>query len=344
MRAAPPLVFPSSRVLAGWWPQLASLAPQSLTVGHLLLHHVEALVLSERTSKLDAFTTLVLRALMLAPPRRVAELEGFLHLGPQVVGGVLRELAHAGLAEADAAGAWRLTAAGRQAQAAGRLSRPGHERRAFHFRDGERPGFVPLPPGPCHTILTPDGWRFDYGRLNDCVGRPPEWKRRHGFPEDVRAVLTADEPGEPPAWRRVIVDQAEHLVLTLVVSAEGGGGQLYGFAVEPRGWTLERQRPRLRLGPGWAEVFPEAAADPPPEAWRGAWRTWCQGHGLAPGEADACTLGREGVLLRVRGPREVLGRLPSPNGAAPREDVWLLAGEGHVRTAARVDLVTPLAA
>ena len=46
MRAAPPLVFPSSRVLAGWWRQLAPFSPQSLTVGHLLLHHVEALVLT----------------------------------------------------------------------------------------------------------------------------------------------------------------------------------------------------------------------------------------------------------------------------------------------------------
>jgi len=76
MRAAPPLVFPSSRVLAGWWPQLAPLAPQSLTVGHLLLHHVEALVHSERLTTLDGLTSLVLRALTLAPSSPLADLEG----------------------------------------------------------------------------------------------------------------------------------------------------------------------------------------------------------------------------------------------------------------------------
>jgi hypothetical protein len=307
-----------------------------LTVAHLLLHHVEALVAIENPSKVDVFTSLVLRSLTLARPRHPADLERLLHLGPNYLGRLLNELARAGLAEVDAAGAWQVTPAGREAMACGRLARRGYERRAFHFRDALQPGFVPLMSAACHQVSAPDQWRFTPARLQDCVAQPAEWKRRHGFPEDVGAVLTSDSPGEPPAWQRIMVDRAEHLVLLLAVSGEGRAERLSGFAVEPRGWVLEYSRPILRLGPDWPEVFPEAAAEPSPEAWRGAWRICCQGHGVAAADADACSLAREGALLRVRGPGEVLRRLP-------REDLWILAGEGMMRTAARA-VMAPLAA
>jgi hypothetical protein len=333
MRAAPPLVFPSSRVLAGWWRQLAPLAPRALAVGHLLLHHVEALVQSERPADLDPFAALVLRALTLPPPPTLADLDGRLHLGRQVLARVLGDLAAGGLAEVDAAGRWG--AAPRRA---------GYERRAFHFRDARPEAqFVPLESASCHPVAAPDGWSFDPALLRACAGRPEEWKRRHGFPTDVRAVLAPDAPeaaGEPPAWRRVVVDRPEHLVAALaVVSGEGGEGQLRGFVVESRGWLLSGTRPALTMGPGWAEAFPEMATGPSSEAWHGAWRAWCQVRGLPPGEADSCTLSREGVLLRVGAPRELIGRLHSANGEAARDEVWLLAGEGAMRTAARVELV-----
>ncbi len=120
MRAAPPLVFPSSRVLAGWWRQLAPLAPRSLAVGHLLLHHVEALVLSERGPPSTPSPSFVLRALTLSPPRPLADLEDRLHLGRQFLGRILGDLAAVGLAEADAAGRWHVTAAGRSLVEGGR--------------------------------------------------------------------------------------------------------------------------------------------------------------------------------------------------------------------------------
>jgi hypothetical protein len=335
MRAAPPLVFPSSRVLAGWWPQLAPLAPQSLTVGHLLLHHVEALVQSERVTALDALASLVLRALALSAPLSLADLEGRLHLGRQYLGRILGGLAAGGLAEVDAGGGWRVTAAGRRAAEGGQPRRHGYERRAFHFRDAPRPEFVPLRSPPCQPVAPPEGWRFDPGRLRACVAQPHEWKSRRGFPDDVCAVLTPESPeeapDEPPTWQRVVVDRPEHLVLVLAVVP---GDELCGLAVEPRGWVLQGPEPALRMGPGWVEAFPEAAAEPPPEAWRGAWRAWCQGHGVLPGEADGCALRRDGVLLRVGAPRELAGRLRAPNGEA-----WLLAGEGLMRTAARVELL-----
>jgi hypothetical protein len=316
-----------------------------LTVGHLLLHHVEALVHSERLTTLDGLASLVLRALTLASSSPLADLEGRLHLGRQYLGRILGELVAAGLAEVGASGAWGVTPAGRLAADSGQLRRSGYERRAFHFRDAPQAPFVPLNGPPCHPVAPPDGWRFDPGRLRFCVNQPHEWKWRHGFPDDVRAILTPEwspeAPDEPPAWRRVVVDRPEHLVLALVAgAADGSAGELRGFAVDPRGWALHAAEPTLRMGPGWPEAFPEVAAGPPPEAWRSAWRAWCQSRGVSPGEADTCTLVRDGIRLRVGAPRDLVGRLRASNGEAAGEDVWLLAGEGIMRTAARADFTT----
>ncbi len=342
MRPAPPLVFPSSRILAGWWRQFAPWVPRSLAVGHLLLHHVEALVLAERSPPLDPFAIFGLRALALSAPAAPADLEGRLHLGRQVVGRLLAELAAAGLAETDAAGCWRITATGRSVVEGGESHLTGFERRAFHFRDIPPGAFVPLDLAHCSAVASPAGWAFDPAALRHCIGHAPDWKRRHGFPAEVRAVLTPNAPegpGEPPAWQRVILDRAEHLVLALaVIPGDAEEGELRGFAVEPRGWLLGGSRPILSMGPGWPESFPELALGPPPEAWRGSWRTWCQNHGVPAAEAEACTLNRDGPLLRVAAPGELRQRLHSANGEASRDEVWLLAGEGKMRTAARVEL------
>jgi hypothetical protein len=339
MKAAPPLVFPSGRTLAAWWRQLAPQSPRSLAVAHLLLHHVEALVLTEHDAPPDPLAAFVLRALADAPSFAIDDLERRLPVGRQLLGRVLAEASAAGLVEAEA-GRWRLTAAGRAGGAAG----AGYERRAFRFRDGSQPQFVPLDVPPGHQVMPPPGWRFDPAVLRHCVGQSHAWKRRHHFPAEVRAVLTSDAseaPDEPPAWRRVVVDRPEHVVLALlVIAGETAEGELRGFAVEPRGWLLSGPRPALVMGPGWPETFPEVAAGPSAEAWRGAWRGWCQARGVPPAEADACAISRDGVVLHVAAPRDVLGRLRSANGEAARDEVWLLAGEGTTRTAARVELAS----
>src|SRR5262245_38032879 len=113
MTAAGPLVFPGSRVLAGWWQQLVPLRPQALWVGHLLLHHVEALAWVSRSRPLDDFARLVLRALGLARERTPPALESYLHLGPQALRQVLQRLQKEGLAQSTADGDWQPTALGR---------------------------------------------------------------------------------------------------------------------------------------------------------------------------------------------------------------------------------------
>jgi hypothetical protein len=341
MRPAPPLVFPSSRVLAGWWRQLAPFSPRSLAVGHLLLHHVEALVLTRGGPRSDEpFAPLILRALTLSPQAASpAELEGRLHVGRQFLGRILAGLEASGFVEADAAGRCHVTPAGRSLAGGGGPQPPRPERRAFHFRDTPAAAFVPLEPWFCYPVAPPANWSFDPAALPRCVAQSPDWKRRRGFPQEVTAVLTPEESGdEPPAWQRVMVDRAEHLVLALaVVPGDTDEGELRGFAVESRGWLLVGGRPVLAMGPGWPEAFPEVAPGPPPEAWRGAWRTWCQGRGVPPAAAEACALSRDGCALRVEVPGEVRERLHLGNGEASREEVWLLAGEGGLRTAARVE-------
>jgi hypothetical protein len=303
------------------------------------LHHVEALVVAERGPPLDPFAAFALRALAQSPATTLADLEGRLHLGRQVAVRMLGELASAGLAEADA-GRWHVTAAGRLLAEGGQPRRAVYERRAFHFRDTPPGQFVPIDGADGSAVAPPPGWSFDPAALRRCIDQAADWKRGRRFPAEVCALLTPDAPeaaGEPTAWRRVVLDRAEHMVLALAV-VHGDGEELHGFAVEPRGWLLSAARPVLSMGPGWAETFPELAQGPPPEAWRGAWRTWCQIHGVQPAEADACALHREGALLRVQAPGDLRGRLHSANGEASRDEVWLLAGEGRMRTAARVEL------
>src|SRR5262245_39636042 len=114
MTGAPSLAFPGSRTLAGWWRQLAPHHPRQLWVGHLLLHRVEAPARLTRICHPDAFTLLLLKALVLESPAEGAgtpleSLEGRLHLGRQVLLQVLRGLAAEGLAGPEAAGGWALT-------------------------------------------------------------------------------------------------------------------------------------------------------------------------------------------------------------------------------------------
>ena len=82
-----------------------------------------------------------MRALALESEAPIQRLEGHLHLGPQVVFQVLRQLEHAGLARTTTAGAWVLTDLGRRALEQGTFSRSVEERRTFYFVEGEGPKF-----------------------------------------------------------------------------------------------------------------------------------------------------------------------------------------------------------
>src|SRR5262245_5514637 len=133
MTGATSLAYPNSRVLAGWWRQLAPVSPRRLWVGHYLFHRLEALVQVHQVVPLDSFTLVLLKALTLGPTATLPELDERLQLGRQVLFQVLRRLEAAELALQTAPATWTLTPLGQQALAQGRSTREGRERRLFHF-------------------------------------------------------------------------------------------------------------------------------------------------------------------------------------------------------------------
>ncbi len=321
--AAPLLLFPDDRVLAGWGHRLAPLRPRALWVGRLFLHHVEALARVTRGAEQDRIPALILHSLALGKPATLTELSGRLHLPPPVLGGVLRDLAADGLAEADGGGRWRPTEAGQNGRAASL------ERRRFHFLDrsaaGLPPHFVALTASAV-PYAAPPAWSFDPALLLACVARPPEWKRRHGFPSEVQAVVTQGDAAS--RWRGVVVDRAEQVTaaLALVREAEDGSGErLLAYAVDSG-------VPILTAGAGWREVFPDLTDEASDEAWRDAWRAWCATRGVSAEECASCAVRREGHRLHVTAP----GRL---RDVVREEETWLLVGSGSVRPAALVELV-----
>jgi hypothetical protein len=352
MTAASSLAFPGSRTLAGWWRQLAPLAPQALWVGHLFLHHVEALVASVRPWPLDPLHRFVLQALaaeqqalspgLPVPPDLLERLNARLHLGQPLVRQVLHALAVEGLTVHDLQGTWTLTGLGREALAQGVYPRAGQERRVFHFVEA---GAESTPPRrPPHFLYlnghagvswpVAEDWGFDVGLLQACVRQPVAWKHLHGFPEDVHEILDLPAASAAPAWQRVIVDRPERLPVALVLNvAPEGDTQLLGFPVRQEGWVLQASHAVFVLRGDWQAPFPELGSQPSEEACRQAWQSWCQPRGLPAEEVAACALQAEGLHLRVGTPPSLLERLRATRSDALKGEAWLLIGDGALRAA-----------
>jgi hypothetical protein len=372
MTAAPSLAFPGGRTLAGWWRQLSSLRPEAFWVGHLFLHRIEALTRLRRHHRPDPFALLVLRALALEPPagrpqppannhhtatpgeEQLQRLDGRLHLGRQALGQVLRGLAGQGLAEGEPQAGWRLAASGHQALAEGIVAEEVCGRQTFCFveRSPEGgpgrspPAFLALRAGGGRPWPVGTEWPFDAAVLRACVAQTDEWKQRHGFPTEVAEVLGPEAPsGREQAaaetWQRVLLDRPEHLVVAVLREAEGADRRLLGFAVRPEGWALQTSEPVFILPADGAEALPELRVPPEKSAWERAWRQWCEQRGFPAGEAGACRLEVQGVRLRVASPARLLERLRAARSDALKGEAWLLAGEGRIRAAARVEVAEP---
>jgi hypothetical protein len=137
----------------------------------------------------------------------------------------------------------------------------------------------------------------------------------------------------------VILDRPAHLgALVALVEEEGRGERLLGFAVQQDGWALRATSPTFALGAGWRDLFPQLAAEVPLDAWRQAWRAWCQPRSLPPAEVEACTLERQDYRLRITAPRRLVERLRTARSDALKGEAWLLAGTGGVRSVALVEL------
>jgi hypothetical protein len=349
MTAASSLAFPGSRTLAGWWRQLVPLGPQALWVGHLFLHHVEALVAAVRSHPLDPLHRFILQALAAEQtgtpflPPFLQRLDARLHLGSPLLRQLLRALATAGLAEPGAGDAWAVTALGREALARGEYALTGQERRVFHFVEsaggaGAGPHFlylnghagVPWPVG--------DDWGFDVSVLRACVRQPEEWKQRHGFPQDVCEIL--DQLAQAaPAWERVIVDRPERLPVALVrTGPPEHEAELLGFPVRQEGWALQVHHPVFAVREDGLAPFADLESHPLEQACRQAWRAWCQPRGLPADEVEACALRPAGVRLHVAAPAPLVERLRVARSDALKGEAWLLIGEGLLRAAAVLEV------
>jgi hypothetical protein len=344
------LVFPGSRTLGGWWKHLVLLQPRAFWVGHLLLHRVEALAASHLLSRLDSLSLFVLRALALAGAGSLQDLDQRLHLGAPLLRQLLRQLESDKLVQREEAEGWSLTMLGRQGVEQGSYERVHQERRAFHFVENEQtavsPHFLKLQdPSAALTWSGADGWHFEPGQLQACVGRALEWKQRFGFPLEVEQILDAragendSSAGASEAWQRIVVDRPERLVVALVLVPAGESGERFlGFGVQPEGWVLQTAAPAFVLDADWQEVFPDLPANPALDHWRHAWRSWCQPRGVPAAEVDACALERQGCRLRVSAPPRLVERLRAARSDVFKSEAWVLAGTGRLRTAAQIEL------
>ena len=332
---APALGFPGSRELAGLWDLLTPHQPHALWVGHLFLHHVEAPVLVHRTEGLDPLAAAVLRTLDLLGAADLDQRDRRLSLGMPLLRRLLDDLTAAGLAEPAPAGRWRASAAGRAAAQAGVHTRVTTEHRVFHFVEPIAPGacpFLNLAPSACRPHTAGAEWAFSANVLRACLARPPDWKDRHGFPHDVDELVPFHLNGTPAeAWARVIIDCAEALPVAVVAVGE----RRLGFALQPRQWSLAAPEPVFAFSSAHAaaEALGDLLAEPPPEAWRAAWRAWCRQRGLSASDADLCRLDLQDNRLMITPPALMLPRLRAVIGRHFEQAVWLLAGDRPVRRA-----------
>ena len=175
----------------------------------LLLHHVEALVRTTHQLPLDRLAGLVLQSLVLGPAATLAELGHRLALDPQILGGVLVSLARKGLAAVDAAGSWSPTARAQSLLEAKTYRWTAYERRLFYFRETAladcSPRYISLAAPAGTPCLPPDGWTFNPDVLEACAAQSLEWKRRHGFPLEIDALVRLDSQALPPTPARKVL-------------------------------------------------------------------------------------------------------------------------------------------
>jgi hypothetical protein len=339
MQSAAQLTFPGSKTLAQWGRHLPR-QRGAVWVGYLHLHRIEATVRVVRQRSLEPLAGLLLRVLAAdsAPCGEVSQLrrlplpEALLHQG-------MRWLEQEGLIETRGAACWAATERGKQVAQTGEMAAPQWERRTFPFVEridgqGRRlqpPHYVPCGPGPALAWQVSEQQRFDAAMLDDSVAQPPAWKQAFQFPGDVDSTAARSLP----AWRRVIIDEAEQLFVVLVLpeAATGGSGEVLGFAVRVDHWALA-DAPLLRL-PQHAAVtlWPALATAPDMSKLRGDWLGWCRERGFPSAEAEACTVAYRAGHLDVAAPERLMQRLRAARSDVFRGDSWLLLGHDYLRAA-----------
>lgn len=341
--------WPGSRVLLGWWRELAGRKPHQVRLSRLFLHRVEALVRVRRSLSLDHWQRALLALTNARMPHRGDLLNSLndLQLDSQMLGQFVRELAGFGLLHENGEGLWQMTPAGRHALETGAVHVSAEERRTFSFVDnstlGRPPHFLPLELGPARltgtTAAAEASCAFEAASVEACIRQSPEWKARFRFPTDIETLLLPQSNESPAAnWRRVLVDSVEQGLFVFIHMAHTSGTPQYlGFPARPEGWILGAQ-PILSLTDGWEEALPDLSAEPTLAMWRQAWQDWSHPRSLPPAEVAACRLERVDHRLLVYAPLRLIERLRVARSDAVKQEAWLLAGEGRTRIAAQIEL------
>jgi len=325
MTAAASVAFPPSRTLATWWSDLRPWQPIALWVRHLTLFRVEALVRVVSGHELDVVSRLALEAL------------GHRHtlpLGPQLLHRIHGELTGRGLISGQS-----LTPLGEKVLRGEKVLPTTTERRTFYFvKPHEGPAqFLPLLHPP--TTAVSSSATFNVADLGNWIQRPTEVKQRAGFPLDVVELVSREAVTPEERWQQVALAHVEQLSLLLMLTNTESGEQLRGFAFQPGTWHLNVQQPALTLGASWREQLPELTIEPSAEQWRQAWYVWGQPRSLSTGDMEACSLERQGTLLRVHAPGRLIEQLRRASSDALKGETWLLTGNGSTRSLALVELV-----
>jgi hypothetical protein len=342
------LSFPPAQHLAQWWTQLAPLRPKQFWVGYLLVHRVEALVSVLRHHSLDSLSHFVLRALALAPERTVEQLDSSLHLGRSLLAQMLRRLEAGQVVSQSKADTWALSSTGRHVIEFGSYRQTRLEREEFCFFEREPstgdPYFVDLRVLPEASAPWPSDHpcHFNIKVLTDCIRRPEQWKKNYGFSTAVKELIGPDPSPSAPGsanWDRVIIDRPLCLATALVRAPKAPGrDRLVGFTIGLDEWLLNSAEPMFQIDDAASDPFRGLSRRATVEHWQQAWQSWCRAHRLPAADAAGCKLSLQGYRLRVIGSRRFMDQSRTARSEISRGHGWILAGEGLLRSAARIEL------
>jgi len=321
------LAYPSNRELVGLWRELNLGTTQCVWLGHVPLHHVEALVEVRAHLQIPSLLTTALRALQVVEPATAQDLDRCWPVGAGLIAAQLQRLTEFGLVEPVNSGAWQLTESGRRAASEAANEQPRLERRSFHFVElgsTHPPAYFPLAHGLTVPMIEPREWSFSREVLAGGLRKDETWKRNQGFPTDVIRLA----PGAGP-----LIDRAETLSAIFV-----DDGTWVVLPLDPRTWRLIPGAD-LRVGVDQEAVsgLRMLATEPTAGACQQAWADWARQRGLSESDARNCQATVEAHRLLVR-PATALAerarRLPV------EEEGCVLIGDQWLRRAARIQLIS----
>jgi hypothetical protein len=348
MTSASSLAFPGSRTLATWWRQLAPFQPDMLCAGYLFIHRLDICACFRELRPLDPLLAMALEAFALEakqPPSAGEDALGRrLHLELPALRGLLRSLADLKLIEGRGGAFWALTELGREALTSKAVWSPRWRRGQFSFVESlspvsarrAPPHFLKVHEAPAASWHPEESAAFALTWLYDCVRQDTGWKKTFGFPLDLVEFAQASSPAA--SWQRVVIDRPERLLVAFCRNRRLDGDVL-GFGVRPEGWILNAAEPIIRLPAAASGVIPEIE-EVPPERWKQAWLEWCRSRQLPPADAAESSLRLEDERLLVNVPSALLQSLQASKSDVLKGETWLLAGDGYLRSAARVVVAT----